>query len=148
MSLCLQQHWQDYTDCAGFFFFFYHGWCWNKEHIAGGGPPEQKKRENAKKKKHASFSDLLGHSVCVRLCVSCSFCNPPHFAKKCPTTTGRIPSRPHTSPAMAFVVWVYEDFWGIFSPPTIELLSVGRNAHESAVWLWSNQDFKYLHFIL
>lgn len=147
MSLCLQQHWQDYTDCAGFFFFFNHGWRWNKEHIAGGGPPEQKKRENAKKK-HASFSDLLGRSVCVRLCVSCSFCNPPHFAKKCPTTTGRIPSRPHTSPAMAFVVWVYEDFWGIFFPPTIELLSVGRNAHESAVWLWSNQDFKHLHFIL
>lgn len=120
---------------------FRPGWRWNKEHIAGGGPPEQKKKEKMlKNMMQASLTYWVALCVCVYAAL--------RLAKK----PARLQlfcflSRPHTSWAVAFVVWVYEDFYIFFlSPSYCRVLSKGGSTHETAVWLPSNQDVEHFAF--
>lgn len=137
MSSCLQRHWQEYTHSTSFsprLTLEQRAHSWRRATRA------EKKEKMLKNMMQASLTYWVAPCVCVYAAL--------RLAKK----PARLQlfcflSRPHTSWAVAFVVWVYEDFYIFFlSPSYCQVLSKGGSTHETAVWLPSNQDVEHFAF--
>lgn len=116
MSSCLQQHWQEYTHSSRF-----SPWLTLEQRAHSWRRTTRAEKNKTKKMLKNMMQASLTYWVmlCVYVWVCCSFHNSHSFGKKRPTASVLFLSGPHTSWAVAFVVWVQEGF-SFFLTATVE----------------------------